>query len=315
MKEIGGYLELDTYSLTMLHDGAIALNSGRNCLAYLIKKKNIKKIWLPKFLCASVWDVCKKLKVEIHYYSIDMHFLPVLESTDDWVYLVNYYGQLSNSKILELQSLYPSLIVDNVQAYFQSPINGIDTIYTCRKFFGVTDGAFLYSNIDARDLGIDESFERLHFVLGRFERSASEFYNDFREEEDKIGDWDILKMSKLTNNLLHAIDYVAVEEKRIANFAYLHDKLSHINKLALSVPVGAYMYPLHIDNGDVVRKKLQANKIFIPTLWPDVFEICSEDELEYDMANNILPIPVDQRYGIEDMEYIVKKLEEILYEH
>ena len=43
MKEIGGYLELDTYSLQMLHDGAIALNSGRNCLAYLIKKKNIKK--------------------------------------------------------------------------------------------------------------------------------------------------------------------------------------------------------------------------------------------------------------------------------
>ena len=84
MKEIGGYLELDTYSLPMLHDGAIALNSGRNCLAYLIKKKNIKKIWLPKFLCASVWDVCKKLKVEIDYYSIDMHFLPVLESTKEY---------------------------------------------------------------------------------------------------------------------------------------------------------------------------------------------------------------------------------------
>lgn len=312
MKEIGGYLELDTYSLPMLHDGAIALNSGRNCLAYLIKKKNIKKIWLPKFLCASVWDVCKNLKVEIDYYSIDMHFLPVLESTNDWVYLVNYYGQLSNSKILELQYLYPSLIVDNVQAYFQAPISGIDTIYTCRKFFGVTDGAFLYSNIDARDLGIDESFERLHFVLGRFERSASEFYTDFREEEDKIGGWDILKMSKLTNNLLHAIDYVAIEKKRTANFACLHDKLSHINKLALSVPVGAYMYPLYIDNGDVVRKQLQAKKIYVPTLWPDVFNLCGENELEYDMAKNILPIPVDQRYDIEDMDYIIEVLQECL---
>ena len=26
------------------------------------------------------------------------------------------------------------------------------------------------------------------------------------------------------------------------------------------------------------------------------------------MAKNILPIPVDQRYGIEDMEYITKEI-------
>ena len=45
--------------------------------------------------------------------------------------------------------------------------------------------------------------------------------------------------------------------------------------------------------------------IFIPTLWPAVLSLCSEDELEYDMANNILPIPVDQRYGTEDMQYII----------
>lgn len=308
MKEIGGYLELDTYSLPMLHDGAIALNSGRNCLAYLIKKKNIKKIWLPKFLCASVWDACKKLEVEIHFYSVDMHFIPILENTNDWVYLVNYYGQLSNSIILDLQRLYPKLIVDNVQAYFQQPINGIDTIYTCRKFLGVTDGAFLYSNIDVDDLDIDKSFERVHFILGRFERSASEFYNEFKKEEENIGDWDILKMSKLTNNLLRGIDYVTVENKRTHNCAYLHDKLGNINKLNLSVPKGAYMYPLYIDNGFEIRKKLQANKIFIPILWPDVFEMCAEDELEYNMAKNILPIPVDQRYGIEDMEYIVKMI-------
>ena len=119
-------------------------------------------------------------------------------------------------------------------------------------------------------------------------------------------------MSKLTNNLLHAIDYETVKRQRRDNFAYLHDKLSSINKLNLLVPNGAYMYPLYIDNGEVVRKKLQANKIFVPILWPDVFELCHEDELEYDMANNILPIPVDQRYGIEDMEYIVEEIRTLI---
>ena len=42
MKEYGGYIELDTYRLPMLHEGSIALNCGRNCLAYLIIAKRIK---------------------------------------------------------------------------------------------------------------------------------------------------------------------------------------------------------------------------------------------------------------------------------
>ena len=67
------------------------------------------------------------------------------------------------------------------------------------------------------------------------------------------------------------------------------------------------MYPLYIDNGEEIRRKLQAQKIFVPTLWPSVFNICEKNELEYDMAMNILPLPVDQRYSIDDMEYMIKK--------
>ena len=68
------------------------------------------------------------------------------------------------------------------------------------------------------------------------------------------------------------------------------------------------MYPLYIDCGEEVRKHLQIKKIFVPTLWPAVFNLCGEEELEYDMAKNILPIPVDQRYGIDDMDYLVKEI-------
>ena len=112
-------------------------------------------------------------------------------------------------------------------------------------------------------------------------------------------------MEKLTENLLHGINYEAVRKKRTDNFAYLDEKLLKLNKLNLDVPDGAFMYPLYMENGSEIRKKLQRKKIFIPTLWPAVFNRCLEDELEFDMANNILPIPVDQRYGIEYMQYII----------
>ena len=64
------------------------------------------------------------------------------------------------------------------------------------------------------------------------------------------------------------------------------------------------MYPLYIENGAAVRKQLQQIRIYIPTLWPDVFEICDETDLDYDMAMSILPLPVDQRYDEDDMKYI-----------
>lgn len=75
---------------------------------------------------------------------------------------------------------------------------------------------------------------------------------------------------------------------------------------------GAFMYPLLIHNGFRVRKKLQKEKVYIPTLWPNVLEECPENSLEYHYAADILPIPVDQRYGIEDMKYLVEVIRDEL---
>ena len=311
MREIGGYIELDTYGMPMLHEKAVKLNCGRNALAYLIKAKNIKKIYIPEFLCDSVRNVCKREKVTVEYYSIGTDFLPadLPDRLDGWLYLVNYYGQMQNNTIKEFARRYQDLIVDNVQAYFKMPVEGIDTIYTCRKFFGVADGAFLYTDTFLKEnLEQDESHNRMDFLLGRFERSASEFYSAYAKNNDFFETEPIKKMSKLTDNLLHAIDYEKVKKQREENFCILHNAFENINKLSLTVPEGAFMYPLYIDNGVEVRKKLQEMKIYIPTLWTDTFEVCDKDDIQCHMAQNILPLPCDQRYGKEEMEYIIEHL-------
>lgn len=88
--------------------------------------------------------------------------------------------------------------------------------------------------------------------------------------------------------------------------------LGGVNQLDLRVPDGPYMYPVYLEDGNDVRKLLQEKKIYIATLWPDVFDLCAEDEVEYDMARNILPIPIDQRYDTSDMEYVAKNLLEAI---
>lgn len=303
MREIGGYIELDTYTGTMIHDDGIKLNCGRGAFEYVIKAKNIKNILMPKFMCDSCDRVLAKNNVNIRYYSVGLDFKPLLNdrNKDEYLYVVNYYGQLSNEYLMTLGD---KVIVDNAQAYFQNPIEGTDTLYTCRKFFGVADGAILYTdnyiNIDKKD----ESFERMHFLLGRYEKCASEFYREYVDNNHFFANEPIKRMSKLTENLLHGIDYEMVKNGRTKNFKYLHEQFKNINRLNLDIPQGAFMYPLYLANGEEIRKKLQTYRIYIPTLWPAVFKRCSNDELEYDMAKNILPIPVDQRYTIEDMGYI-----------
>ena len=315
MREIGGYIELDKYKNRMLHEGAIALNCGRNALEYLIRCKGIKKIAIPKFLCDSVASICEKENIDIRFYSINRNLKPknVDIKEDEWLYLVNYYGQIDNQFIALCVKKYKRVIVDNAQAYFQLPIEGVDTLYTCRKFFGVADGAFLYSDrILEENIMVDESYERMRFLLGRFERTATEFYEEYVANNRIFSKEPIKQMSKLTNNLLHAIDYDDIKKIRENNFSVLHKYFEQINLLSLKIPDGAFMYPLYLKNGSEIRKKLQNKKIYIPTLWPDVFEYCGQDELEYDMANNILPLPVDQRYNEQDMLYMINEIEKYL---
>lgn len=316
MKEIGGYIEFEHYNGSVFHERALALNCGRSALAYLWETKKIQKLYLPYFLCDSVVNECKKLKIDYQFYHVGPGLAPLFAeplSEGAWLYLVNYYGQLSNEKISRLKVQYDRIIVDNAQSYFQMPVKGVDTLYTCRKYFGVADGAFLYTDTQLeRPLEQDESHERMHFLLGRFERSASEFYSEYMANNDFFDNEPLKKMSGLTQNLLRGIDYSGIEEIRKKNFAFLHKKLGHKNQLCLNENEGTFMYPFLTPNGAIIRKKLQQEKIYIPTLWPSVKEWCSADMLEYKYAENILPLPIDQRYGEKDMTYMVNSIQKLI---
>ncbi len=312
-KEIGGYIQFETYQQPMLYEDAILLNNGRSCLRYVLQAKKIDKIVLPRFCCVSVRSACIQSGVQYRYYSIREDWFPyqINLADDEWLYVVNFYGQLSNDDIKKIKDKYKRVIIDNAQSYFSEPIADVDTLYSCRKFFGVADGGVLYTSSYLKDdLAQDESFNRMHYLLGRFERSASEFYDEYLQNEKCFNDGAIKAMSKLTRNLLHGIDYEQVSLRRTENFCTLDDAFNKINVLSLRTPQGAFAYPLFVENGLEIRRKLIEQKIYIPCLWPNVLEELEKGIVEYDMAANILPLPVDQRYGAEDMEYIIGVVQE-----
>ena len=319
VNEIGGYIELDRYQLPMRHDKAIALNCGRSALEYICQARDIKKIWLPYFLCDSVFDRLHRCGIEVEFYPINDVFLPKCENKllkNEYIYIVNYYGFFDKNVILELKLKYENIIIDNSQAYYHDPVDKIDTFYTCRKFFGVPDGAFLYTDASALKISEqDESFDRMNYLLGRFERSAGEFYPEYVQRNKSFADESVKRMSRLTDNLLHGIHYESVKQIRDANYSYLSERLDDRNELnAAKVPIGPFAYPFLIKNGRQLRQMLIEHKIYVPLLWPGVLTTCSPDTWEYRLAADLLPLPVDQRYGKEEMQQIVDVLFDCLSE-
>ena len=311
--EIGSFLELQLPKGRELYSGEkniARLNTGRMAIWHAFRITGCQRIWIPIYQCDSIRETFERKGVEICFYYQDSHFNPInIEAAEnDAVLLVNYYGVMSNSRMAELSGKYAHPIIDCAQAFFCKPIENALMVYSCRKFVGVPDGAYLVSDCGNLELDTDVSMDRMKHLLGRFEGlSASDYYSDFQRNDEMFDALPMMYMSKLTRNLMGVIDYDKFADKREENWDTLSAALSDTNKLSLIKPKGPYMYPYYCENGAEIRKNLIAKKIFIPTLWPNVmdFDGC-ENEKKY--AQNILPLPVDQRYSKSDMDVIVEEI-------
>lgn len=314
MREIGGYLELERFGGTEYHTDAFAFNTATNALLWLTAQREIQRLWLPDYLCGSVAAALERAGgCKIFRYPVGEDLAARLPlgsiAPQDTVYLVNYYGQMPMDFVKRLQCRLPRLILDNVQAFFEKPLPGVDTLYSCRKWFGVPDGAYLYAEgLEKPALPEEHSAGRFDHLLGRFEGRASDWYAAYQQNERALEESPIHLMSPLTHNLLRAVDYPKTAEQRSRNFSYLDGCLRACNALHLAVPQGAFMYPLFLkrDNPGQVRRRMAEQGIYLPTLWPGLSGSAKR------ISSQILPLPVDQRYDQRDLERMVDCLNKIM---
>ena len=72
------------------------------------------------------------------------------------------------------------------------------------------------------------------------------------------------------------------------------------------------MYPFLLKSGHRIKQELIQQKIYVPTLWPNVLEETTPDTWEYFLTDSLVLLPIDQRYSETDMKYILKVLTQIL---
>jgi len=317
-RAIGGYfgLELANHK-NLYHDHLTRVNYGRSALEYILRAKGYKKLYIPYYICDVILQPLIKLNVEYEFYHINTNLEPKVDHLEDHSALlqVNYFG-LMNNRLPALKEKYSELIVDNSMAFFSKPIQSIHCFYSPRKFFGVPDGGFAF--IDSENPETirtkDISFHRTSHLLKRLDVGPEKGYDDFKNNELASNNPPLVEMSRLTEKILRSIDYQAVIEKRNDNFACLHSHLQPYNEftpiIEQSFIHGPMAYPFLKKGNSGLRRYLIENRIYVAQYWPNIPKWIKNPYLpELYLFENLIPLPIDQRYDSEDMKRILEVIQ------
>ncbi|WP_296949158.1 hypothetical protein [uncultured Massilia sp.] len=312
---IGGYFELELPRTgTSVHPGAYRFQSARVAFLALLRSARPARVWMPLYLCDTMYAPLREAGVVCMPYSIDARFdiaTEIVLHEKDWIYYVNYFGLRDSYVDSLLERFGPKhVVVDNCQAFFSSPRDCIATIYSPRKFFGVPDGGLLLTTLPIemptqRDM---DSLRRASYLLERLASTPEAGYASYKLAEDSLEQaMEPRRMSQLTESLLATMDLDRARRQRSENFAVLHTRLGELNGCVFEEGVtnGPLCYPLLVE-APGLREHLIASRIFVATYWPDVLKRVNERTIEAKLTKNLLPLPCDQRYVQEDMERIVE---------
>ncbi len=259
----------------------IKLNLGRNCLKYIIKAYNIKEIHVPYYCCNTVWKAIVQENCRMKFYHIDDNFMPIKEfRKKDFILYINYFG-LNDQNCQKLAYKYPNLIIDNTQSFYSEHI-GLASFNSLRKFFKVSNGAYLYV-----DKFLNDKFESDNIQTEPI--FIQDNYQKFVQNEVLLNENNNIKMiSQNTIDIMKNID-TETDKKQRVNLFKKYDKIFggyniiRLPNLEDQIP---YCYPFSTNNTEI-KKILE--KFILLHLWNEL----PKDFSEYKMLNNVAALPLN----------------------
>lgn len=308
-------MELPPNNRGSYHKNALALSTARACLSVVLEVIKPRKLYVPFYTCDALLQPITDLQICYEFYPIAPELssqLPNIEE-DEYAIYINYFG-LCTAHVQTLLSTYPNrVIIDNSQAFFERAYPETWSFNSARKFFGVPDGAYLYSPLHLKNnYQRNDDFEFVHLV-NRFIGKREQAYAQFIAYEKSL-DCEIKGISPLSERLLSLVNFKEVAEARQRNFSYYAKRFGSINKLSIdwdpnSIP---FVYPLLLEQ-PISKQALFEQRIFVATYWQDVLQRnVAGFEFEKLLARQLLPLPIDHRYDIGDCRQVAEAVEALL---
>lgn len=321
MKSIGGYFELEkieNYGGRTSFDNFQNFNLCRNALVYFLKEKKIRTLHIPYFTCHVIKDVLSKNNIKYNFYHVDEAFEIIdLHKIDGALLYTNYFGLKSRYVSVLWEMIGERLIVDQAQAFYEIfRSNPYVEVFSARKYFGVSDGAFLNADIIKTDNtpNTNNGKDISNHLLLRSRGYVSEGYKYFKINEEILTSRPIERISVQSINTLERIDYDKVKEMRRRNYKTLMNGLEKINISPMAIDSNdvPLTFPLVVEFGSQLKSKLIEDRIFIPTYWPELLRDSRISLTERGLVSNIVHLPIDQRYSETDMLRIINKIDEFI---
>ena len=287
----------------------IWVNSGRAALQCLLQALPMRpaRVWLPRYICNTLMQATERLQLPAKLYDIDARLYPVIPDDigrEDILVAVNYFGLTPHAVEYAAQAAPCPVIMDATTAFYSPPPAGVAAFYSPRKFTGLAEGGIATAPYELRlQLPQNPDSDYLSRVLLQ---NCNE--SNVQQAEDALTS-PPCRMGNTTRRLMQSTDWALAGRRRLQNYRTLHDALAEINRLTLPPnPAHAPMcYPL-VSGIPELRDALIDQGVRLPLYWPEVIETTDALQTENRLARTLLPLPLDQRYGEDDMRKLIRMI-------
>ncbi len=321
----------DTVFSYLKDHAAIYTDSGRSAIRLLSPLLHGQKILVPEYLCASVTEALPK-DCHIIFYPINRHLEIEIEKLEEliqkhqiqWLYLMHYFGVLQPKEILDRIALWKEkyhliVIEDTTHSLFtEKQTVGDYCVGSLRKWFPIPDGGVLYCKKDQRlpqppaekkpaSQKVEAMVLKKLFLTEGFECNAKYREIFAREEASFDQQTEIFGISDVSRFLLSHFSVGKLCSQRRKNAAQLMDGLKNLalngvfNGGSLSGVLLAF--PVYARQRDGLRGFLMDQRIYCAVHWPIGEDIIYQDTIW--IGRHILSLPIDQRYGEEEIAYLL----------
>jgi len=298
------------------------LSNARSGIWSVIQVVRPAQVWMPSYLCSVMVDAVDQDRCQLRFYEVD-YDLNIREDRwvrdvlpGDLVVFIDYFGFSTDRRCMALVKERKAWVLEDACQAMLSKHVGTGTdfvLYSPRKFIGVPDGGILQIRCD----GFDEAFvakkppalwwlNAFAAVLYRrdFDRGSScrDWFQRFREAETgtPVGHYAVNELSQAM--LTHSIDYSAHAKQRRENYAFLLNRLGDYAIFPhLPEDVVPLVFPIRITSRELVRNRLFQHNVYPPVHWPIAGIVPTEFRDSHRLAEEIMTLPCDQRYALEDM--------------
>jgi hypothetical protein len=276
----------------------ILTTNARSAIHVLYKELKPNTIWLPSFICKSVFSAVSN--VSFYEVSSDLKSFTVDAKKDDMVIVVNYFG-----------FPYPkfssdAIIVEDASQSFFSQTKSDFVVFSPNKFLGCPDGGILWAkNYDLSQIKLKSPPQDWIFLTREGRRRERRDWFEMTQLAKKASPVGFYKM--------HFEDCLCYEEKWkdqcVQNYNFLHQRLSEVSVMGElndnTVPSG---FPIVVEDRYGLRNWLFQNQIYPPIHWDISSFVPRKFSDSHNLSKRIMTIPCDYRYDICDMERIVNTI-------